>query len=94
VSKSGQQIIATQLLIKGHPANERDGIVKRLRAKGDMLESVMVDFTPVAGSKLKEYAANWDIVIGRTAQEAEDGTLGIGLGKPSRPRFNPPKPQK
>jgi hypothetical protein len=54
----------------------------------------MVDFKPMAGSKLKEYAANWDIVIGRTAQEMEDGTLGIGLGKPSRPRFNPPNAKK
>ena len=89
VSKSGHRLLATQMLIKGHPANERDGLVKRARGKGDMLESLMVDFQPMAGSKLKEYAANWDIVIGRTAQEMEDGTLGEGLGKPNRPRFNP-----
>jgi hypothetical protein len=82
------------MLIKGHPANERDGIVKSNRAKGEMLESVMVDFKPVAGSKLKEYTANWDIVVGRTAQETEDGTLGIGLGKPDRPRFNPGNTKK
>jgi protocatechuate 3,4-dioxygenase, beta subunit len=86
--------MATQMLIKGHPANERDGIVKSNRAKGEMLESVMVDFKPVAGSKLKEHTASWDIVIGRTAQEMEDGTLGVGLGKPSRPRFNPPNAKK
>jgi protocatechuate 3,4-dioxygenase beta subunit len=90
VSKSGHRLMATQMLIKGHPANERDPIVKRLRAQGDMLESVMVDFEPIRGSKLKEYSANWDIVVGRTAQELEDGTLGIGLGKPDRPKFNPP----
>jgi protocatechuate 3,4-dioxygenase beta subunit len=90
ISKSGQRLIATQMLIKGHPANERDGLVTSNRKKGEMLESVMVDFKPLAGSKLKEYAANWDIVIGRTAQEMEDGTLGIGLGKPTRPAFNPP----
>jgi protocatechuate 3,4-dioxygenase, beta subunit len=90
ISKSGHRLIATQMLIKGHPANDRDGIVKRNRAKGEMLESVMVDLKAVGGSKLKEYAANWDIVIGRTVQETEDGTLGIGLGKPERPRFNPP----
>ena len=82
------------MLIKGHPANERDGIVKSKRAIGDMLESVMVDFKPIAGSKLKEYAANWDVVIGRTAEEMEDGTLGIGLGKPDRPRFNPGNTKK
>ena len=69
ISKSGHRLIATQMLIKGDPGNERDGIVKSNRAKGEMLESVMVDFKPVAGSKLKEYTANWDIVIGRTAQD-------------------------
>ena len=89
VSKSGHRLIATQLLVKGHPANERDGIVRNNRAKGEMLESVMGDFKPIAGSKLKEHTVNWDIVIGRTAQETEDGTLGIGLGKPTRPTFNP-----
>jgi protocatechuate 3,4-dioxygenase beta subunit len=94
ISKSGHRLIATQMLIKGHPANERDGIVKSKRAKGDMLESVMVDFKPIAGSKLKEYTANWDVVIGRTAAEMEDGTLGIGLGKPDRPRFNPGNAKK
>jgi protocatechuate 3,4-dioxygenase beta subunit len=89
VSKSGHRLLATQMLIKGHPANERDGLVKRARARGDMLESLLADFRPVPGSKLKEYAANWDIVIGRTARELEDGTLGVGLGRPDRPRFNP-----
>ncbi len=89
ISKSGHRLIATQMLIKGHPANERDGLVKSNRAKGETLESVLVDFKPVAGSTLKEYTANWDIILGRTAQETEDGTLGIGLGKPQRPRFTP-----
>jgi len=54
----------------------------------------MVDFKPVAGSKLKEFTANWDIVVGRTAQEMEDGTLGIGLAKPDRPPFNPGSTKK
>lgn len=94
VSKSGHRLIATQMLIKGHPANERDGILKRNRAKGEMLESVMVAFQPMKGSGLNEFAANWDIVIGRTAEEMEDGSLGIGLGKPNRPKFNPPRPQQ
>ena len=49
ISKSGHRLIATQMLIKGHPANERDGIVKSNRAKGEMLESVMVDFKPDRG---------------------------------------------
>src|SRR5260370_18629811 len=39
-----RRLIAIQMLIKGHSANEGDGIVKSNRTKGDMLESVMVDF--------------------------------------------------
>src|SRR3954451_19737558 len=35
ISKSGHRLIATQMLIKAHPANERDGIVKSNRAKGE-----------------------------------------------------------
>ena len=61
---------------------------------GEMLESVMVDLKSVAGSKLKEYTANWDIIIGHTAQEMEDGTLGMGLGRPDRPRFSPPSAKR
>jgi protocatechuate 3,4-dioxygenase beta subunit len=94
ISKSGHRLISTQMLVKGDPANERDGIVKSNRAKGEMLESVMVEFKPMGNSKLKEYAANWDVVIGRTAQEMEDGTLGIGLGKPDRPKFTPAAPAR
>ena len=91
ISKSGHRLFTTQMLVKNDPGNDRDGMVKSNRAKGEMLESVMVDFKPMPGSKLKEYTANFDIVIGRTAQELEDGTLGIGLGKPERPRFTPAK---
>lgn len=94
ISKSGHRLIATQMLVQGDPGNERDGIVKSNRAKGEMLDSVMVDFKPIAGSKLKEYSANWDIIIGHTAQEMEDGTLGIGLGKPDRPKFTPAPARK
>src|SRR3954464_7169851 len=68
ISKSGQRLIATQMLVKGDPGNERDGLVKSNRAKGELLESVMVDFKPIGTSKLKEYAANWDIVLDRTVQ--------------------------
>lgn len=37
ISKSGHRLIATQILVKGHPANERDGLVKRNVAKGETL---------------------------------------------------------
>jgi hypothetical protein len=46
----------------------------------------MVEYTPLPGSTLGELQANFDIVLGRTAQELDDGTLG-GLGQAERMRF-------
>jgi protocatechuate 3,4-dioxygenase beta subunit len=82
VSKSGQRLMATQALVKGHEANARDGIVKRF---GDpaALETLMVDYRPLPGSALGELTANFDIVLGRTAQELPDGSIG-GIGAPNR----------
>jgi protocatechuate 3,4-dioxygenase beta subunit len=79
VSKAGRRIMATQALVKGHEANARDGITGRLNES--MLETLMVDFRPMPGSKLGELTANFDIVLGRTARELEDGSIG-GIGEP------------
>jgi protocatechuate 3,4-dioxygenase beta subunit len=83
VSKAGRRIMATQALVKDHEANARDGIIKRVDAQA--LETLMVDYQPIAGSTLGELAAHFDIVLGRTAQELEDGTIGgIGPAVPFR----------
>jgi protocatechuate 3,4-dioxygenase beta subunit len=80
VSKSGNRIMTTQALVKGDPANARDGIASRVD------QSLMVEYTPLPGSTLGELQANFDIVLGRTPQELDDGTLG-GLGPVERMRF-------
>src|SRR6267154_1206460 len=52
---SGRPIFTTQLYIKGHPGNERDGIYRNIgdaRARA----SVTVDFVPVANSRIGELA--------------------------------------
>jgi protocatechuate 3,4-dioxygenase beta subunit len=77
ISKSGKRVFTSQLLVKGHPDNARDSIVKRL-ASAD-LETILVDYRPVPGSKLGELSANIDIVLGKTLEELEDGTLGGGV---------------
>ena len=56
----------TQCYIKGHPQNERDGIVRSLQGKAR--EAVMVDFTPVKESRIGELAARFDIVMGFTPE--------------------------
>jgi protocatechuate 3,4-dioxygenase beta subunit len=81
-SHSGHRLMSTQLLIKGHPANERDGLVKRVKERKQALETLLVDFKPLPGSKLNEWTANFDVVLGKTLQEVGDGTMGVGLGKP------------
>ena len=73
VSKNGHRIFTTQMLIKDHPDNAQDGLTRRIDAKAK--ETILVDFKPLKDSKLGELAANFEIVIGRTVEELEDGTL-------------------
>jgi protocatechuate 3,4-dioxygenase beta subunit len=80
VSKAGRRIMATQALVKGHEANARDGITRRLRQP--LLDTLLVEYRPVPDSVLGELNATFDIHLGRTAQELGDGTIG-GIGKPA-----------
>lgn len=73
VSKNGRRIFTSQMLIKDHPDNPQDGLTRRIDTKAK--ETILVDFKPLNGSKLGELSANFDIVIGRTIEELEDGTL-------------------
>jgi len=77
ISKNGKRVFTSQLLVKGHPDNARDGVVKTIDPRA--LDTVLVDFTPVAGSKIGELTAAVDIVLGKTLEELEDGTLGGGV---------------
>jgi protocatechuate 3,4-dioxygenase beta subunit len=55
----------TQCYIKGHPRNERDGVLRGIRDE-KARESVQVDFALIADSKIGELAARFDIVLGFT----------------------------
>jgi protocatechuate 3,4-dioxygenase beta subunit len=79
VSKAGKRIMATQALVRGHEANERDLITQRIRDP-QLLETLLVDYRPLPGSTLGELTASFDIRLGRTAVELGDGTIG-GYGK-------------
>jgi protocatechuate 3,4-dioxygenase beta subunit len=73
VSKAGKRIFTTQVLVKGLPENAKDGVIKSVDPAG--LETLLVDFKPVMGSKIGELAANFDAVLGKTAFEGDDGAL-------------------
>jgi protocatechuate 3,4-dioxygenase, beta subunit len=80
VSQNGHRILTTQLLIKGEPQNDRDGVFRQLKTP-EQRELVLADFTPIEGSKMGELAAGFDIVIGQTPHE-EDGKIVGGISKP------------
>ena len=80
VSKAGRRIMATQAMVKNHPANEGDLVTSRIKDPA-LLETLMVEYRPVPGSKLGELAANFDIRLGVTAAELDDGRIG-GYGRP------------
>ena len=73
VSQNGRRVFTSQLMVNGHPANARDGIIRNLDPRA--LKTLLVDFTPLPGSKLGELTANFDIVLGATANELEIGPL-------------------
>jgi protocatechuate 3,4-dioxygenase beta subunit len=68
VKKGGRELLTTQLFINGHPGNDRDGVFRGVRDLIDR-ELVLVDFKPVKDSKAGEFAAHFDIVLGRTPDE-------------------------
>jgi len=65
VKRAGKELLTTQLYIKGHSGNEKDGIWKNLKA-GKERDSVTVDFAPLKDARAGELTAKFDLVIGVT----------------------------
>jgi len=84
ISRNGKRVFTTQLLVAGHPANARDSLIQRMDKRA--LETLLVEFKPVQGAKIGELTANFDVVLGKTAAEGEDGVLrGVGAPQSRRP---------
>lgn len=62
-----QERFTTQCYIKGHPGNEKDGVLRGVKDPL-ALASIMVDFAPLQESKIGELAANFNIVLGFTPE--------------------------
>lgn len=67
VKRKAQKELITQCYIKGHSGNANDSVWKGIRDERQR-DSVTLDFAPVAGSKVGELAAKWDIVMGMTPE--------------------------
>lgn len=72
VLRENREVLTTQIFINGHGMNARDGVLSELRDPIDR-ELVLADFKPVPNSPIKELAANFDIVLGRTPEAGRRG---------------------
>lgn len=70
VKMGDRELLTTQLFIANHPQNARDGLV---RSVGGIIERelLMVDFQRIPESRVGEYRANFDIVLGVTPPEPD-----------------------
>lgn len=63
-----QEKFVTQCYVKGHPGNEKDGILRGIRDE-NARDSVLVEFAPLPDSRVGELVARFDIVLGLTPQD-------------------------
>jgi protocatechuate 3,4-dioxygenase beta subunit len=67
VKVKGKDELTTQLYVKGHAGNERDGLWRGVRDE-KLRELITVDFSPIKESKVGELAAKFNIVLGVTPE--------------------------
>lgn len=67
IKKGEKELLTTQCYVKGHPNNERDGILRGIRDQ-KARAAVLVDFAPLKASRIGEVAARFDIVLGFTPE--------------------------
>jgi protocatechuate 3,4-dioxygenase beta subunit len=67
IKMKGRDKFTTQCYIEGEPQNDRDGVLRGIRDE-QARKSVIVPFAPLAGSKLGELTARFDIVLGFTPE--------------------------
>ena len=67
IKMKGREKWTTQCYVKGEPQNARDGVLSGIR-DAKARASVIVDFAPLAGSRIAELAANFAIVPGFTPE--------------------------
>jgi len=75
VKQGDRDLLTSQIFIRDHAGNARDGVFAGLRDVVDR-ELVMADFKPLPDSKLGELACNFDIVLGRTPDDSDRAPRG------------------
>jgi protocatechuate 3,4-dioxygenase beta subunit len=69
VKNGSRELLTTHIMIAGHPGNDIDGVARGGTRNIIDRELLMVDFEPIKSSKIGEWAANFEIVLGRTPSD-------------------------
>ena len=69
IKKGGKELLVTQLYVKGHPGNPKDGIWLGTKDPKQR-DAITVDFEKVKGSKIGELSAKFDLILGVTPSES------------------------
>src|SRR6267378_133131 len=67
IKMKGREKWTTQCYVKGEPQNEKDGVFRGIQDP-KARAAVVVDFSPIKGSRIGELAAKLDIVLGLTPE--------------------------
>ena len=67
IKRGSKELLTTQCYVKGEPGNDRDGIYRAIRDP-KARQAVTIDFAPIAGSRIGELAARFDVVLGFTPE--------------------------
>jgi protocatechuate 3,4-dioxygenase beta subunit len=82
VSTNGKRIFTSQILEKGNRSNETDGLYRRV-PDPKLRETFLAEYKPVKNCPLGSVDAGFNIVLGHTVEENEDGTIKGAIGKPT-----------
>jgi protocatechuate 3,4-dioxygenase, beta subunit len=93
ISKNGHRLWTTQMLIKGHEQNERDGVFRQIQDP-KLRELVVADFTPLPDSKLGELAVQFDVIVGLTPEDQHERNALGGVGQAEWNRNRGPAPRR
>ncbi len=67
VKIKGREELTTQIFVRGEPLNKHDGVLRGVTDPAAR-QSILTEFSPLAGSKIGELAAKFDIVLGYTPE--------------------------
>ena len=69
VEKNGRRMLTTQMYVNKEPQNARDGILNSIRDPF-IREMLIVDFKPMKDTKVPQFKAHFEIVVGATPDES------------------------